>query len=44
MTSGYAGLAGSIYIPASENKKNKRATIPVSIPYVMLGTALLLFG
>jgi hypothetical protein len=42
MTSGYAGLAGSIVLGRGEAHGEEKVT--PHVPYVLLGTSLLLFG
>jgi len=44
MSSGYAALAGAYYLGPSEVHKKKEKTQPANIPFMMLGTAMLLFG
>lgn len=44
MSSGYAALAGAYYLGPSEAKKNKESVAPASVPFMMLGTAMLFFG
>lgn len=44
MSSGYAALAGAYYIPASRVHKKREKVQPANIPFMMLGTAMLLFG
>jgi len=42
MSSGYSALAGAIYLPPGEGFKGPKQ--PCHVPYIMLGTAMLLFG
>lgn len=44
MSSGYAALAGAYYLGASKVHRERRPVQPANIPFMMLGTALLLFG
>lgn len=44
MSSGYAALAGSLFIEPSVRHKTKEKHVPANVPFIMLGSALLLFG